>query len=76
MGVFSSHEPDSSIIEFSHPLDPLPPQMTELGITSLKNYLATGRVNEYPKMHYHGIPRNTQSIIAYKILIEYFWKFQ
>ena len=24
MGVFSAHEPDSSIIEFSHPLDPPP----------------------------------------------------
>ena len=34
------------------------------------------RVNEYPTMHYFGIPRNTQSMIAYKILTECFWKFQ
>ena len=31
-----------------------------------------GHVNEYPTMHYFGIPRQTQSMIAYK----YFWKFQ
>ena len=35
-----------------------------------------GYVNEYPTMHYFGIPRDTQSMIAYKILTEYFWKFQ
>ena len=35
-----------------------------------------GHVNEYPTMHYFGIPRHTQSMIAYKILTEYFWKFQ
>ena len=31
-------------------------------------------INEYPTMHYFRIPR--RSIIAYKILTEYFWKFQ
>ena len=35
-----------------------------------------GRVNEYPTMHYFGLPRHTQSMIAYKTLSEYFWKFQ
>ena len=31
-----------------------------------------GHVYEYPIMHYFGIPRHTQSMIAYKILTEYF----
>ena len=35
-----------------------------------------GRVNDYPTMHYFGIPTHTQSMIAYKILTEYCWKFQ
>ena len=35
-----------------------------------------GHVNEYPTMHYFGIPGHTQSMIAYKILTECFWKFQ
>ena len=35
-----------------------------------------GHVNEYPTMHCFGIPRHTRSMIAYKILTEYFWKFQ
>ena len=35
-----------------------------------------GYVNEYPTMHYFGLPRHTQSMIAYKTLSEYFWKFQ
>ena len=35
-----------------------------------------GHVNEYPTMHYFGNPRHTQSMIAYIILTEYFWKFQ
>ena len=35
-----------------------------------------GRVNEYQTMHYFGIPRHTQSMIAYMILTEYFWEFQ
>ena len=35
-----------------------------------------GHVNEYPSMHYFGIPRHTQSIIAYTILTKYFWKSQ
>ena len=33
-------------------------------------------VNEYHTMHYSGNPRHTQSMIAYMILTEYFWKFQ
>ena len=33
-------------------------------------------VNEYPTMNYFGNPEHTQSMISYKILIEYFWKFQ
>ena len=37
--------------------------------------LPIGHVNEYPTMHYFGIPRHTQSMIANKILTEYFWKF-
>ena len=32
-----------------------------------------GHVNEYPTMHNFGIPRDTQSMVAYKILTEYFW---
>ena len=39
---------------------------------SAKRGLTIGHVNEYPTMHYFGIPRHTQSMIAYKI----FWKFQ
>ena len=35
-----------------------------------------GHVNEYPTMHYFGIPRHTHSMTAYKISTEYFWKFQ
>ena len=35
-----------------------------------------GHVNEYPTMHYFGNPGHTQSMIAYMILTEYFWKFQ
>ena len=35
----------------------------------------TGHVNEYPTMYYFGNPGHTQSMIAYMILIEYFWKF-
>ena len=38
--------------------------------------LQIGHVNEYPTMHYFGLPSHTRSIIAYKILTEYFWKFQ
>ena len=39
-------------------------------------HISKGHVNEYPTTHYFGIPRHTQSMIAYKILAEYFWKFQ
>ena len=35
-----------------------------------------GHVNEYPTMHYFGIPRHTQSMIAYTIVTEYFWKYK
>ena len=38
--------------------------------------ITIGHVNEYPTMHYFGLPRQTQSMIAYGILTEYFWKFQ
>ena len=38
--------------------------------------ITIGHVNEYPTMHYFRIPRHTQSMITYKILTEYFWKFQ
>ena len=31
-----------------------------------------GHLNDYPTMHYFGIPRNTQPMIAYKILTEVF----
>ena len=37
-------------------------------------FLSIGNVHEYPTMHYLGIPRHTPSMIAYKILTEYFWK--
>ena len=40
------------------------------------NCMSTGHINEYPTMHYFGVPRHTQSTIAYKILTEYFWEFQ
>ena len=32
--------------------------------------------NEHPEVLYFGNPRHTQSMIEYKILTEYFWKFQ
>ena len=35
-----------------------------------------GHVIEYPTMHYFGIRRYARSTIAYKILTEYFWRFQ
>ena len=35
-----------------------------------------GHVNEYPIMHCFGKPRHTQSMTAYMILTEYFWKFR
>ena len=38
--------------------------------------LTIGHVNEYPTMHYIEIPTNAQSMIAYKVLTEYYWKFQ
>ena len=31
---------------------------------------------EYPTMHYFGIPRHTQLMMAYMTLTKYFWKFQ
>ena len=43
---------------------------------SYSNRKGIGHVNDYPLMHYFGIPGYTQSIIAYKILNEYFWNFQ
>ena len=41
--------------------------------TQLCGDKSIGHVNKYPTMHYFGIPRLTQSMIAYKILTEYFW---
>ena len=35
-----------------------------------------GHVNEYPIVHHFGFPRHTQSMIAYRILTEYFWELQ
>ena len=35
-----------------------------------------GHVIEYPTMNYFGIPRHARSTKAYKILTEYFWRFQ
>ena len=35
-----------------------------------------GRVDEYPTMQHFGNPRHIQSMMAYMILTEYFWKFQ
>ena len=38
-----------------------------------------GHVNEYPNiptMHYFGIPRHAQSMIAHKIFAQPYWKFQ
>ena len=35
-----------------------------------------GHVNEYPTMHYFGIPRHMHPNIAYENLTECFWKFQ
>ena len=33
-----------------------------------------GHIYEYPTMYYFDTSRHTQSMIAYKILTEYFWK--
>ena len=40
--------------------------------------VSIGHVNEYPNptMYYFGNPRHTQSMTAYMILTEHFWKFQ
>ena len=38
--------------------------------------VAIGHVYEYPTMHNIGIPRHTQSMIAYTNLTEYSWKSQ
>ena len=37
--------------------------------------MVIGDVHNYPAMHCFGIPSHTQSMIAYKIFNEYFWKF-
>ena len=39
----------------------------------LDKFNKKGNVNDYPTMHYFGIPRHIQSSVAYKILNEYFW---
>ena len=41
-------------------------------ILALENAVILGHVNEYPRVHDFGIPRHTQSMIAYMILTEYF----
>ena len=41
-----------------------------------KKCASIGQVNEYPTMHYFGNLRHTQSMIAYMILTEHYWKFQ
>ena len=43
---------------------------------SQKLHRLMGHFNEYPTMHCFEIPRHAQSMITFKILIEYFWKFQ
>ena len=40
------------------------------------HHFAIAVVNENPTMHYFGISRHIKSMIAYNILMEYFWKFQ
>ena len=53
---------------------------TASGAVNCAHYLQwmprIGHVNEHPSMHCLGIPRHAQSMIAYKILTESFWKFQ
>ena len=46
-----------------------------LGLLAFTTTRTIGHVNEYPTMHYFGIPGHTQYMIAY-ILTEYFWKFR
>ena len=49
-------------------------QLNEILQSFIRFSLLVGHVNEYPTMHYFGNPRHTQSMIAYKILTEYFGK--
>ena len=42
----------------------------------IATFIRIEHVNEYPIMLYFGIPRDAQSMIAYKILTECFWNFQ
>ena len=42
----------------------------------IMHHFAIAVVNENPTMHYFGISRHIKSMIAYNILMEYFWKFQ
>ena len=57
-------------------------QQATRDLSSLANFTATADKttyaarNEYPIIHYFGIPRHTQSMMASKILTKYFWKFQ
>ena len=46
------------------------------GVRLCHKLLTIGHVNEYPTMHFCGNFSHTQSMIAYMILTEYFWKFQ
>ena len=48
-----------------------------IAFVKLPSELLTQTINnEYPTMHYFGYPRHTQSMIAFVILTENFWKFQ
>ena len=61
----------------SYILVPLFDESCQSDVNSVRgNCMSIGHVNEYPTMHYFGVPRHTQSMIAYKILTEYFWEFQ
>ena len=51
--------------------------MIHFNVICMYFLLAVAHVNQYPKIHYFGNPRHTQSMIAYIIILtEYFWKFQ
>ena len=43
---------------------------------SISKLIVIRHVNEYPTMRYFGNPKDTQSMIAYKNVTKYFWKFQ
>ena len=49
--------------------------MKECKNHGFQNTASIAHVSENPKMHYFEVPKNTQSMIADKILTEDFWKF-